>query len=111
MDIGTEDGLPDPVAYTDIAQRGTAGAFHHGAVGMVERRDAHRRRGGHRGVGDGVWVRGRLHVDVAVGPPVLRVGLALPVLDAPVDVEYGLIPPAFVVGFRGEEVPVVPVPA
>lgn len=109
-DIGPENGEALAVAHEDVGDGGAAAPFHHLAVRGVERRQAERtRRLDHRD-GDGLRVHGGVDVDRPVDTAADRIAPAVPVFDAPVDLEDGVIAPARIARDLGEVIPVGPVP-
>ena len=95
----------------DIRDAAISRSLHGRAVQIVDRRDAgllrrHHQRGGQR---DGI-ARFR-DVNRAVGAAPLRIGRPIPLLDATIDIENGLVAPARVAGLLGPCVKIVLVPA
>ena len=68
-------------------------------------------RGLEEGGRDGAWIRSGLNEDLAAATAPFRIRSAVPVLDAPVDVEYVPVIPRLVAGFFGPVVEVVLVTA
>src|SRR6202163_2598737 len=102
---------PAAIADTHIGDRRAARTFLHDAVLVGEGRDAHGLRGPEEGRRDGAWIGSGLNEDLAAAAAPLWIRNAVPVLDAPVDVEYVPIVPRVVAGFLGPVVEVVLVTA
>jgi len=107
VDIGPKEGEPLALAYPHIGQRAAAFSLHHRAVLVSERRDAdgacglqHRRR-------DRSGSRHGLDEYEPARPEAFRVRLTMPVLDAPVNCQDGVVAPGRITRLGGEVVPVV----
>src|ERR1700726_885063 len=87
------------VADTYIGDRRAARTFLHDAVLVSEGRDAQGLCGSEEGRRDGAWIGSGLNEELAAATAPLWIRNAVPVLDAPVDVEYVLVIPRVVAGF------------
>src|SRR5260221_2533559 len=102
---------PAAVADAHIGDRRAAGTFLHDAVLVGEGRDAQGLCGPEEGRRDGAWIGSGLNEDLTAATAPLWIRNAVPVLDAPVDVEYVPVIPSVAAGFVHPVVEVVLVTA
>src|ERR1700674_5804389 len=99
------------VADTHIGDRRATRTFLHDAVLVGEGRDPQGLCGPEEGRRDGAWIRSGLNEDLTAATAPLWIRNTVPVLDAPVDVEYVPVIPRLVAGFLRPVVEVVLVTA
>src|SRR3984893_18008947 len=102
---------PAAVADAHIGDRRAARTFLHDAVLVGEGRDAQGLCGLEEGRRNGAWIGSGLNEDLAAATAPLWIRNTVPVLDAPVDVEYVLVIPRLVAGLLGPVLEVVLVTA
>src|SRR6202140_3454616 len=111
IEVAGGDVQPAAVADTHIGDRRAARTLLHDAVLVGEGRDAQGLCGPEEGRRDRAWIGSGLNEHLAAATAPLWIRNAVPVLDAPVDVEYVPVIPRVVAGFLGPVVEVVLVPA
>src|SRR3982074_747881 len=109
--IGTEYRLPHSVADSQVHDGGTAIAFHHQPVLVLEAGNANRACAFYHGRGHRVRVWRGLNKDRSSRPAIFWVRRAMPIFNAAIDVQYRFVAPSGVPSLGREEIPVILVPA
>src|SRR5215469_1046712 len=109
--IGTEYGLTPSITNTHVSDRGTPSAFHHATVLIFECRNSDRTRSFHHRRSYGVGIGCRLDEHESARSTILWVRRPMPVFDAVIDLQHGLVAPRRIPCFGREEIPVALVAA
>jgi hypothetical protein len=88
--------LSAPVANAQISKGASAIAFHHDSILVGEGRHTDCRECLKHGRGERMRIRCRLYENGATRSATIEIGLAMPILDASINPQYGLVVPTIV---------------